>query len=203
MSTKPDNPERLGGRVSEIRVAAVQLFYEQGYNATSLRDIAKVMGLRAPSLYNHISSKQQLLQDIMFDNTFSLRGLIDAATERGGETVVQLKLAAESLMRYAAQHRFQVHVSMSELPNVDEPAKGQLVRLRLENFDRWRNLIRRGCKEGVFTTKHPGLSAQAILDLGAGVSYWYRPGGLYDEDKFATYYSEIALRIVGASIVET
>lgn len=203
MSTNPDGSEKLGGRTAELREVAARLFYENGYNGTSLKDIAKIMGLRAPSLYNHISSKQQLLQDLMFDNTFALRSAFDAAVARGGETVDQLKLAAESLMRHAGHHRFQVHVSMTELANVEEPAKAQLVRLRLENFERWRSLIRLGCTEGVFSTKHPGLATQGILDLGAGVAYWFRPGGLYDVDKFATYYSEIALRIVGASVVDS
>ena len=201
ISTRPSG-EKLGGRADEIREVSTRLFYEHGYNATSLKDIAKVMGLRAPSLYNHISSKQQVLQDIMFDNTYSLRSAFDSAVIVGKDTTEKLRLASESLMRHTARNRYQVHVSMSDLRNVEDPAKSQLIRLRAENFDRWRNLIRQGCTEGVFSTKHPGLAAQSILDLGAGVAYWFRPGGLYDEETFAKYYSEIALRIVGVDISE-
>lgn len=197
MTHKYDKAEKVGGRTLEIREVAARLFYERGYKATSLRDIATEMDLRAPSLYNHISSKQELLQHLMFDNTYALRAAIDAANDEGLGSVEQLRLAAGSLMLHAARYRFQVHVSMSELANVEEPAKAQLVNLRSENFDRWRNLIRRGCSEGVFTTEHPGLAAQCILDLGAGVAYWFKPGGLYDEEHFARYYSELALRIVG------
>lgn len=199
MAEGQETGEKLGGRTNEIRAVAARLFYENGYRGTSLKDIARDMGLRAPSLYNHISSKQQLLQDLMFDNTFSLRTAIDAAVAQGEDPVAQLKLATASLVRHAAQHRFQVHVSMFELPSVEEPAKAQLGRLRSENFERWRNLIRQGCSAGVFSTKHPGLAAQAIMDLGAGVAYWYRPAGLYDEDRLGRYYSDIALSIAGAA----
>jgi AcrR family transcriptional regulator len=44
---------------------AVDLFYEQGYNATSLRQVAEAVGVQVGSLYNHMSSKEELLFDIM------------------------------------------------------------------------------------------------------------------------------------------
>ena len=53
------------GRAGDIRDVALTLFAERGYLGTSMRDIASELGLRAPSLYNHLDSKQELLRDIM------------------------------------------------------------------------------------------------------------------------------------------
>ena len=52
-------------RKEEIIVVASQLFKEKGYTAISMRDIAKAMGMKAASLYNHISSKQEILSTLI------------------------------------------------------------------------------------------------------------------------------------------
>jgi len=52
-------------RKEEIIKTATKLFKEKGYSAVTMRDIAKAMGIKAASLYNHINSKQQILTDII------------------------------------------------------------------------------------------------------------------------------------------
>ena len=60
-------------------------------------------------------------------------------------------------------------------------------------------LIERGVEEGVFSTRSPLLSAYAILQMGIGVSMWYRPDGPLSEDEIVFQYGDMALRLVGAS----
>ena len=48
-------------RKSEILNVATNLITEKGYNAVSMRDIARGMDMKAASLYNHISGKQDIL----------------------------------------------------------------------------------------------------------------------------------------------
>ncbi len=52
-------------RKEEIIKVAATLFKEKGYSAVTMRDIAAEMGMKAASLYNHISSKQHILKDII------------------------------------------------------------------------------------------------------------------------------------------
>ena len=52
-------------RKEEIISTAAKLFKERGYSAVTMRDLATAMGIKAASLYNHISSKQQILQEII------------------------------------------------------------------------------------------------------------------------------------------
>jgi AcrR family transcriptional regulator len=52
-------------RKEEIIETAAKLFKEKGYSAVTMRDIATAMGIKAASLYNHISSKQEILKEII------------------------------------------------------------------------------------------------------------------------------------------
>ena len=68
-------------RKEEIQIAAAKLFGEKGFAASSVRDIAKSVGLGAASLYNHMGSKDELLTSICFRcaNNF-LEGMAIIAT---------------------------------------------------------------------------------------------------------------------------
>lgn len=59
-----------------ILEAAAKLFRDKGYKATSMRDLAAAVNLKASSLYNHIGSKEELLKVICFANAnHFLKGL--------------------------------------------------------------------------------------------------------------------------------
>lgn len=48
-----------------ILIAALELFASKGYEATSARDIASEIGIKAPSLYAHYKSKQDIMDSIV------------------------------------------------------------------------------------------------------------------------------------------
>ena len=52
-------------RKDEIIQTSAILFKQKGYSAVTMRDIARAMGIKAASLYNHITSKQEILSDII------------------------------------------------------------------------------------------------------------------------------------------
>ncbi len=58
---------KVESRKQEIINAASILFKEKGYSAVTMRDLAKAMGIKAASLYNHIQSKQEILSTIIID----------------------------------------------------------------------------------------------------------------------------------------
>src|SRR5579872_1830605 len=62
-----ERPERHDGRPvrENVLAAAVQLFAEYGYHAAPLRDIARIAGIQAASIYYHYANKEALLVEIM------------------------------------------------------------------------------------------------------------------------------------------
>ena len=80
---------RPGYDLDGVLSAAVRLFNERGYEATSMGDLAERLGITKSSIYHHVSSKEQLLRmavghalDGLFEVADEVRELDASATER-------------------------------------------------------------------------------------------------------------------------
>jgi AcrR family transcriptional regulator len=187
------------GRQDEIRHAALALFTERGYSATSMSDIGARVGIRGPSLYKHVSSKQQLLAEIM---TATMRALLDAhhaAVSTTADPVLRLRRATEAHVRYHARHRLEAFVGNREIRSLEEPYASAVRALRREYADGFRILVADGVRAGVFEVRSERLVAYAILDLGMGLSAWYREDGPCSEDQVVWQYVDFALRLAGVA----
>lgn len=56
---------RRGNRREAILILSAELFANNSYSDVSLRDIAKGLGIKAPSIYNHFGSKEEILNELL------------------------------------------------------------------------------------------------------------------------------------------
>jgi AcrR family transcriptional regulator len=174
------------------------LFAERGYQLTTMVDIGTALGIRGPSLYKHVASKQELLAEIMLETMTTLIARQRDAVDAGGPPEVRLRRAVEAHVRYHATHREHALVGNREIESLEEPARAQVIELRRAYERGLRAIIEDGCEAGAFSTAHPKLVSYAILDMGMGLSFWYRPDGEYDVDKAAYLYANMAAQMAGA-----
>jgi AcrR family transcriptional regulator len=182
-----------------ITAAALRLFAERGYRATTMADIGAAIGIRGPSLYKHVRTKQDLLGAIMVDTMRSLIAAQQAALDAGGGIVLQLRRVVEAHVRYHATHREHAFVGNREIGNLAEPYSTRVIALRDEYEHTLRDLLETGCARGEFTASHPRLISYAILDMGIGVASWFRPDGLFSADQIAYVYADIAAGMVSSA----
>jgi AcrR family transcriptional regulator len=64
---------------ARIQEVALKLFTEQGYEATSLREIAEVLGVTKAALYYHFKTKEDIVSSMTEDRAASVQSLIDWA----------------------------------------------------------------------------------------------------------------------------
>jgi len=177
---------------------AQDLFAERGYRSTSMKDIAEALGVRAPSLYNHVSSKQEVLFAIMDTAMDRALAALDEALRQVDDVTDALRLATESLVLDFLRFPAEVTVCNTEVRSLEETNRRAIVAKRDAYAARVRNIIERGCSGAAFSTESPQLAAFAVLELGNGAKSWFRPGGRYSDVEVAREYGVFALRVVGA-----
>lgn len=91
------NP-RLGKQ--HLLETAEQLFTEHGYQAVSIRDIAKASGVTNAALYYHFSSKETLFDEVLDYHADKLAQRMEQASAQVGDTRAKLKAI---LIEYANQ----------------------------------------------------------------------------------------------------
>lgn len=102
-----------------IEDAAIELFLEHGYHATSMRQIAEQAGLALGGIYNHFSSKEEIFEAIIIDK-HPYRKILPMILQVEGET-------AEEFLRNAAR------IAMNELGS--EPIFIKLMFIEIVEFE--------------------------------------------------------------------
>ncbi len=87
------------GTRARIQTVALELFTEQGYEATSLREIAERLGVTKAALYYHFKTKEDIIASVVEDRIEAMDELITWA--RSQEDVAEMR--RELLRRYAAE----------------------------------------------------------------------------------------------------
>lgn len=83
---------------------AERLFARRGVDGVAVRDLAREMGLTAPSLYNHFTSKQALYEAVLERGLRPIVELVAAAWQPPGLRQDQIRSTLESLLNHLARH---------------------------------------------------------------------------------------------------
>ena len=98
-----------------IEEAALALFMEQGYHATSMRQIAERTKLALGGIYNHFSSKEEIFEGIIIDK-HPYRIILPAILEAEGETIEDFfKNAFHIVVTELGGHREFLNLMLIEL----------------------------------------------------------------------------------------
>ena len=197
-SSPARGPARSPVHPSQVREAALTLFAERGYRATTMSDVADALGIRAPSLYNHVGSKHELLREIMVGTMERLLADHGVAVASTVDVVEQLRRATEAHVRYHARHQREAFVGNREIRALEPEVRAAVLARRAEYERGFRALIERGAESGRFSVESPRLASYSILEMGIGVATWFRDDGPLSEAEVAYHYGEFALRLVGA-----
>ena len=197
MKGRPRTPALDARRIA---VAALELMDAEGAGAFTMARLAARLGVRAPSLYNHVEAKQDLLVEIVEATLVELQALHEEAVGGATDTVDALRRAVEAHVRYHARHPREVRVGNRDLPALAPAARERVIGMRRAYARSWQQLLQAGMDEGRFDLGDARLASYALLEMGIGVATWFRPDGPLSEDEVARHYGDMALRLAGAAV---
>ena len=142
---------------------AQSLFREKGYAATSMRDLAETLGIEAASLYNHIASKEEILQQICFSMADAFFAAFEAANDPSLPARERLRNVTEAHLGVIAANNDASAVFLYEWRHMGEPflSDFKLMRRRYEAL--FRSIIEQGIHAGEFRALEPGVATKTLL----------------------------------------
>ena len=160
-----------------IRKAGVRLIFEHGYEAMSLRQLAAEVGIQPGSLYNHISTKQELLFDLIQDHINELLRALDLALKGKERPLEKLRAFVAFHVTYHMTKKREVFIANSELRSLEPKNYEAIVALRGAYEQRLAGILAQGVSDGTFEIADVQVATFAIIALLTGLCTWYRPGG--------------------------
>ncbi|MDO5511735.1 TetR/AcrR family transcriptional regulator [Corynebacterium sp.] len=179
---------------SRIRQAATDLFFEKGYAGTSLREVAAGVGLQIGSLYNHIDSKEDLLQQVMGGAIDDLVAEQEEAMRVEGDAVEKLRAAIDCHIRFHANRAPEVFIGNGNLIALSAQAREEVIAKRNAYERNIQALIEEAGRQGLAKLIDARLHTFSIVGMGSHLASWYRPGGRLGLDDIAEKYTILALR---------
>jgi TetR/AcrR family transcriptional regulator, cholesterol catabolism regulator len=192
MSTVAMRTSTATPRRDQILEEAARLFGRRGYHATSMRDIGEAAGILAGSLYAHISSKEDLLYEIVLR---AAERFIDEVTSIAAEDA-----PAEERLRRAMRAHVAVVASNVDAAWAFHHEWKALSGERLQEIRRLRRRYERlwdGIVRDLPGAADPRFARLLVLSAANWTYTWYRPEGPLSPDEVADRFTDLLLAGLG------
>jgi AcrR family transcriptional regulator len=181
--------------VSRIDDRAARLFVRNGYDGTSMRDLARALGLRPSSIYGHVKSKQELLFRVMERLMDEVLTRANEALKAGGEPEELVRRLI--LTNICQPGPYETALLQSELKNLRPPHRASIVRKQKQYRNLWLGVLDRGNQRGIFKIKDPKLAFLGIDGALIHIERWFNPSGRLTRLDVAEVFVDWILNALG------
>ena len=181
-------------RWREIVDTSARIFYEKGYDATGIQDVADAVGILKGSLYYYIDSKEDLLYAVIKEVHDGAMEVMAGVQESEGDEVTKLRRLIQDHILYEAKKHRKIAVFYHDFRSLSEGRAAEIRASRHAYEHFVRDLIAAGQQQGLVRKElDPGLTAMGIFGMLNWIYQWYRPGRDRPASQLAEEYSKILL----------
>ncbi len=161
---------------------ATRLFMEKGFGSASMRDIAEHVGVEAASLYNHIQSKSEILQDICFKVANQFIQNLEQVEASSTSALEKMETLIRFHIRMMLQQYESIYISDHEWRHLPEPYLSNFLNQRRHYRKRLASIIEQGTQTGQMKQIEPYVAVLTILSAISGIESWHRSRKTITED---------------------
>jgi AcrR family transcriptional regulator len=181
-----------GRRAAMIRTAA-QLFREHGFDATSVSDVARALGLTKAGLYHHFESKEALLFEILVFGLEKVRDdvLVHVRSIRDPEERLRQLIVRHA--RIATRGKGAVAHLGDEIRALPPAARKEIEQRMRKYLDLLRDTLDELNAAGRLRPIDPTVAAFSIIGMILWLPRWFRQGGRLTQAQVADHIADLAL----------
>lgn len=179
--------------------ASAKLFYERGYAATSIRDIAEAVDISSSTMYHHFKNKQEVLHAIVTQFMTDFVAATDEILHDKQLTPTErIRRTVRKHIEFSDDRRPELLVGNPIRNALDADQQQEGIRLQSAYHDAVRDTIKEGVESGEFDVPDVAVATMAVLDMLNGVREWFTPRGTLTRDALVERYVWLVLRLLGA-----
>jgi TetR/AcrR family transcriptional regulator, cholesterol catabolism regulator len=181
------------GRKENVVEAAVTLFSKKGYHGTTVRDIAVQSGMLSGSLYAHISSKEDLLFEIVSKAADQFMAAVEPIVTSSATAEAKLRQAMAAHIRVVEQNREAATVFMHEWKALSSDRRDAIAERRNSYEQLFAVILAEGVQEGAWSPIDHRFARLLILSAVNWLYQWYDPAGPLGPDAVADKFADLIM----------
>ena len=183
-------PENRSVR-EKVLAAAVQLFATYGYHAATMRDIARMTGIQAASIYYHYDNKQALLVEIMETHMLQLNANLQRIVDKQEGVQQRLYEAIANHIRLHTTFKSEFFIIDTEIRALEDENRENILAMRDQYESLLQKLLREGMEQGILRETDAKVSSYAIIAMCTEVAAWFRPSGRLSVQQVIDIYAQM------------
>jgi AcrR family transcriptional regulator len=181
--------------------AAVGLFSQKGYAASSTREVAALLGIQKASLYYHISSKEDLLYFICRSSLEQIRHDVETAIRDVQDPLDRQRALISSHIESLLRDRDKHSTVFTEMQALSPDRLAQVLALRHAHESLVRSVLQEAQSAGVLRDDiEAKYLCLALLGMMNRVTVWYRRSGALSPNQVGQLF--VAIFLTGAVATE-
>jgi TetR/AcrR family transcriptional regulator, cholesterol catabolism regulator len=190
-----EEAEAAAARESLVRAAALRLFKEKGYHATSMRDIADAVGVNKGSLYSYIRAKEDLLIPV-FERAMGvlLEEMEQISADASLRPTERLRRAIHAHVTAVADNLDVLTVYLSEWRQLGADSLAT-VRQQSERYAvLFQQILQDGLRSAEFRPMDSRIVMLGVIGMCNYLFRWYRPEGRLTPSEIADELTELVMK---------
>jgi len=172
---------------------AAQIFRDRGYDATSVSDIARALGMTKAGLYHHFESKEALLHEIMNYGLDRVRDDVVIPVRAIRDPEERLRQLVVRHARIATRGRGAIAHLGDEIRSLPPAARKQLEERMRAYFDLVRDTVRELRDAGRLRDVDPTVATFSLIGMILWLPRWFRQDGGLTQAQVADEVAKLAL----------